>query len=121
VAEIVLAEMADDMRPSQGRWLRAKEAAEYLGLTRSALYSRVHSQAIPHYKVEGILIFKRDELDRRIEEHRVEARDAYRYPVERRHRATTALTARTTRGRSLRSTDRTRRGIWRAALVDDAE
>jgi excisionase family DNA binding protein len=100
VAEIVLTEMADDLRPSQGRWLRAKEAAECLGLTRSALYSRVHSQAIPHYKVEGILLFKRDELDRWIEDQRVEPRGASRYPepVERRRRATASPTPHTTRG-----------------------
>jgi excisionase family DNA binding protein len=77
VAQIVLAEMEDDLRPSQGRWLRAKDAAEYLGWTRSALYGRVHSQSIPHYKVENMLLFKRDELDRWLEEHRVEPARGY--------------------------------------------
>jgi excisionase family DNA binding protein len=77
VAEMVLAEMEDDLRPSQGRWLRAKDAAEYLGWTRSALYSRVHSQSIPHYKVENMLLFKRDELDRWLDEHRVEPQSSY--------------------------------------------
>jgi excisionase family DNA binding protein len=107
VAEIVLAEMADDLRPSQGRWLRAKEAAEYLGLTRSALYGRVHSQAIPHYKVEGILLFKRDELDRWIEEHRVESSVVHQCPepAERRRRNTTP-TPPTARGYGLQVPER---------------
>lgn len=74
VAEIVLAEMSDDLRPSEARWLRAKDAAEYLGWTRSALYSRVHCRSIPHYKVDGMLLFKRDELDRWLAEHRVDPR-----------------------------------------------
>ncbi len=72
VAEIVLREVDADLRPSQGRWLRAKEAADYLGWTRGALYARVHAQSIPHYKVDRTLLFKRDELERWLEEHRVE-------------------------------------------------
>jgi excisionase family DNA binding protein len=79
VAQIVLAEMEADLRPSHGRWLRAKDAAEYLGWTRSALYGRVHSQSIPHYKVENMLLFKRDELDRWLEGHRVEPVRGYDY------------------------------------------
>jgi excisionase family DNA binding protein len=74
VAQIVLAEMENDLRPSQSRWLRAKEAAEYLGWTRSALYKRVQSRSIPYYKLEGVLLFKSHELDRWLEEHRVEPR-----------------------------------------------
>jgi hypothetical protein len=31
VAQIVVSEMEEDLRPSHGRSLRAKEAAEYLG------------------------------------------------------------------------------------------
>jgi hypothetical protein len=58
VAAIVVSEMGADLRPSQGRWLRAKDAAEYLGWTRSALYDRVHGQSIPHYKVDQMLLFK---------------------------------------------------------------
>jgi excisionase family DNA binding protein len=71
--------MQTDLRPSQSRWLRAKEAAEYLGWTRSALYKRVQSKSIPHYKVGGVLLFKTDELDRWLEEHRVEPRGGYDY------------------------------------------
>jgi excisionase family DNA binding protein len=72
LAEIVLTEMEADLRPSQGRWLRAKEAADYLGWTRSALYARVHAHSVPHYKIDRMLLFRRDELDRWLDEHRVE-------------------------------------------------
>jgi excisionase family DNA binding protein len=100
VAEIVLAEMEDDLRPSQARWLRAKDAAQYLGWTRSALYSRVHRRSIPHYKVQGMLRFRRDELDRWLAEHRVEPhshRDCDEPPVRRR-RLEASSRDQTTRG-----------------------
>jgi hypothetical protein len=42
---------------------------------REALYiSASKGKSIPHYKVEGVLLFERDELDRWLEEHRVEPR-----------------------------------------------
>jgi excisionase family DNA binding protein len=41
--------------------MRTAAAAEYLGMTRSALYSRRGD--IPRYKVDRLLLFKRDELD----------------------------------------------------------
>jgi excisionase family DNA binding protein len=51
-------------------WMRTKDAANYLGLTRSALYSRVHE--LPHYRFERMLLFKRSDLDSWVESHRVE-------------------------------------------------
>lgn len=50
--------------------MRTKEAAEYLGLTRGALYSRIAQ--IPHYRFERMLPFRREELDAWVEQHRVE-------------------------------------------------
>jgi len=41
--------------------MRTAAAGEYLGMTRSALYSRRGD--IPHYKVDRLLLCKREELD----------------------------------------------------------
>jgi excisionase family DNA binding protein len=48
---------------SSGAWMRTRDAAEYLGWTTGALRSRIKRNEVPHYKVEGTLLFKRDELD----------------------------------------------------------
>jgi excisionase family DNA binding protein len=107
VAELVLVEMDNHLRPLQGRWLRAKEAAIYLGWTRSALYSRVHDQSIPHYKVDRMLLFKRDELDRWLEQHRVELADThgYREPLAQPTRAKPSSIRRTSRSTEKRLGD----------------
>lgn len=55
--------------------MRSAEAAEYLGWSRSALYGRVSRKAMPHYKVDGILLFKRDELDAWLEQYHEEPRE----------------------------------------------
>ena len=36
------------------------------------MYRRVARMAMPHYKVDGILLFKRDELDAWLEQYREE-------------------------------------------------
>ena len=56
-------------------WMRSSEAAQYLGWSRSALHNRVSRSAMPHYKVDGILLFRRDELDGWLEQYREEPRE----------------------------------------------
>jgi excisionase family DNA binding protein len=81
VADIILDRLADGtLGPSAGRWMRSAEAADYLGLSRSALYDRVSRKALPHYKVDGILLFKRDELDAWFEQYREEPREPLSVP-----------------------------------------
>jgi excisionase family DNA binding protein len=68
VAAIVIGRIGGTLRANQ--WMRTAAAAEYLGLTRSALYSR--RSDIPHYKVDRLLLFKREELDAWIAQYRRE-------------------------------------------------
>ncbi len=51
---------------AEGRspWLGIEKAAAYLDWPRQRLYKLTASGAIPHYKHEGRLLFRRDELDR---------------------------------------------------------
>lgn len=70
VADIVIERLSDELRPTTGRWMRTREAAEYLGLTRSPLYSRIGD--VPHHKIDRLLLFKRDDLDAWLASHRRE-------------------------------------------------
>jgi excisionase family DNA binding protein len=70
VAAIVVERLGGTLRPNQ--WMRTTAAAEYLGMTRSALYSRRGD--IPHYKVDRLLLFKREELDAWIAQYHREPR-----------------------------------------------
>ena len=44
-------------------WLSVAQAATYLSWPRQRLYKLCASGEIPHYKQEGRLLFRRDELD----------------------------------------------------------
>jgi excisionase family DNA binding protein len=68
VADVVIERLREELRPTSGRWMRTREAAEYLGLTRSALYSRIGD--VPHHKIDRLLLFKRDDLDAWLASHR---------------------------------------------------
>jgi excisionase family DNA binding protein len=73
LADRVAERLADRLgEPSltSAAWMRTKDAADYLGLTRSALYSRIRE--MPHYRFERMLLFKRSDLDAWVESHRVE-------------------------------------------------
>ncbi len=70
IAHIVVERITDSLLPPSNRWMRTREAAEYLGLTRSAPYGRIAD--IPHHKVDRLLLFKRDDLDDWVERHRHE-------------------------------------------------
>jgi excisionase family DNA binding protein len=70
-----LADRLGEMRVTNASWMRTTDAAEYLGLTRSALYSRVRE--MPHYRFERMLLFKRSDLDAWVEAHRVDPTPRY--------------------------------------------
>ena len=75
-ADIILDRLADEPRGSEpGTWMRSAEVAQYLGCSRKSVYRRVARMAMPHYKVDGILLFKRDELDAWLEQFREEPRE----------------------------------------------
>ena len=60
VAELVPAPGEADASP----WMGIERAAAYLDWPRQRLYKLTATGAIPHYKQEGRLLFRRDELDR---------------------------------------------------------
>jgi excisionase family DNA binding protein len=45
-------------------WMGIEKAAAYLDWPKQRLYKLTAQGAIPHYKQEGRLLFRRDELDR---------------------------------------------------------
>ena len=66
--------LADGPRGSEpGTWMRSVEVAQYLGWSRKSVYRRVARMAMPHYKVDGILLFKRNEVDAWLEHYREES------------------------------------------------
>src|SRR5207248_10022242 len=69
--------------PVSARWMQTKDAAAYLGWNRSALYSRAARGEIPVYRVDRMLLFRRDELDAWMENHRREAVDAPEFDLAR--------------------------------------
>ena len=64
VVELERERKRDDDAPARSPWLSVQAAAEYLDWPRQRLYKLTASGAIPHYKHEGRLAFRRDELDR---------------------------------------------------------
>jgi excisionase family DNA binding protein len=86
--------------------MRSKEAAEYLGWSRQAIYDRVSRKALPHYKVDGMLLFKRDELDSWLEQYKEAPRDPEHLhvpAVEGRRRARHSTSASASRATHVRS------------------
>jgi excisionase family DNA binding protein len=49
-------------------WMGVEKAAEYLDWPRQRLYKLTASGEVPHYKHEGRLLFRSDELDRWLEQ-----------------------------------------------------
>jgi excisionase family DNA binding protein len=70
VADVVIEHLRAELQPTTGHWMRTREAAAYLGLTRGALYSRIGD--VPHHKIDRLLLFKRDDLDEWVASHRCE-------------------------------------------------
>lgn len=57
-------------------YLTAKEAADFLGITKKYLYQLTHKHAIPYYSPMGRhILFKRHELVAMIERSRVSTQD----------------------------------------------
>ena len=77
-----MSEMKYDL-PDKREWMRLKEAASYMGVEPSTLYSYVHEGIVPYYKPfkkgrnkkKGILLFKRSDIDEWIEKGRVETKE----------------------------------------------
>jgi excisionase family DNA binding protein len=44
-------------------YMDIEELSEYLGIKKSTLYAKVASKQIPHYKIERLVRFKKDEID----------------------------------------------------------
>ena len=51
--------------------LNVREAAEFLGLKVPTLYKYTHGRNIPFIKLGSRVLFKSDELNRWIDEHKV--------------------------------------------------
>ena len=54
---------AGEQASARALWLNAESAARYLDWPRQRLYKLTARGEIPHYKHEGRLVFRRDELD----------------------------------------------------------
>ena len=48
-----------------------KQAAEYVSLSKSAIYKMTAGRTIPHFKRGAILYFKKSELDEWMTQHRI--------------------------------------------------
>jgi excisionase family DNA binding protein len=69
-AAIVLAQH-DNVEANGTPWLSgARAAADYLGWPRERIYKRVAAGELPHYREGDRLMFRRDELDRWLADHR---------------------------------------------------
>ena len=56
-------------------FLSIDELADYLGMKRSNLYSKVERKEIPHYRVGRLLLFRKEEIDAFMAGRRVEVMD----------------------------------------------
>jgi excisionase family DNA binding protein len=56
-------ELAQASSSEQSPWLSIANAAAYLDWPKQRLYKLTAQGAIPHYKQDGRLLFRRDELD----------------------------------------------------------
>jgi excisionase family DNA binding protein len=67
LAEALAPRLASDGQAAAGEqhspWMGIERAAAYLDWPKQRLYKLSASGAIPHYKQEGRLLFRRDELD----------------------------------------------------------
>jgi excisionase family DNA binding protein len=54
---------SDETIQERSPWMSVSRAAEYLDLPRQRLYKLTAAGAVPHYKQEGRLLFRRNELD----------------------------------------------------------
>jgi excisionase family DNA binding protein len=57
------------------QFLTVQEVSEYLHVKRATLYAKVESGDLPHYKVGRLVRFKREDIDRWMEDHRRDPSD----------------------------------------------
>ena len=43
--------------------LNVTEAAEFIGISRSSLYTHIKNKKIEHYKIEGRILFNKETLE----------------------------------------------------------
>lgn len=66
---------------STKEFLTVKELSEYLNIKGKTIYSWVSKKVIPCYQLQGVLRFKRQEIDRWVSEKRSDATDMKRKAV----------------------------------------
>jgi len=52
--------------------LKISEAAELLRVSKTKVYQLVEDKRIPHYRLDGRVVFSEEQLDRFLQEHLVE-------------------------------------------------
>jgi excisionase family DNA binding protein len=58
--------------PESIRWMSTKDAAEHLGITLRSLYRFIDEGTLPAYRFGRVIRLKEDEVDRFIEQCRIE-------------------------------------------------
>jgi excisionase family DNA binding protein len=48
-----------------------RETSNYINIKEKTIYAKVEAKQIPHFKIGGLIRFKKDEIDQWIEEQRV--------------------------------------------------
>jgi excisionase family DNA binding protein len=69
VADQLRSELTDRNNEQHTPWLSIEKAAAYLDWPKQRLYKLTAQGAIPHYKHDGRLLFRRDELDQWLRSH----------------------------------------------------
>lgn len=59
------------VQPTEVVWLTTKRAQEYLGVSRKFIDRLKDEGKIPFYKVRGRIFFRKEDLDRLVEENRI--------------------------------------------------
>ena len=69
LAERLRRELPDPNDEQHTPWLSIEKAAAYLDWPKQRLYKLTAQGAIPHYKHDGRLLFRRDELNQWLRSH----------------------------------------------------
>jgi excisionase family DNA binding protein len=84
LAEVLAPRLASEEQAAPGEqhspWMGIERAAAYLDWPKQRLYKLSASGAIPHFKQEGRLLFRRDELDAWLERFAQGERDWLQRP-----------------------------------------
>ena len=68
-----LSKKIDNFIQSQDKPLNIEEACKYLNVSKPTMYKLTHNRKIPHYKPNGLIYFKRSELDLYAFSNKIEA------------------------------------------------